>query len=115
MPKLTARSRILTASRWRASALRRFESSTPGIARWSGGMIDGACDNGAREGAPSDFIDTGDQRPRGFSELTLDRLPPIPRHGRGAYSAAALLPVSGTATRVFRSLMRVALPVRLRR
>ena len=58
----TARSRILIASLSRSARRERFESSTPRMARSPGGMMHGARDNGAREGAPSHFIDTGDQR-----------------------------------------------------
>ena len=47
------------------------------MARTSGRHDDGACDNGAREGAPSDFVDTGDQRTGRLPEITLDRRPPI--------------------------------------
>ena len=113
MPKLTARSRIFTASRSRSSARELLRVVDAGNGAHVGRHDHGTCDNGARERAPSDFIDSGDQRPSGLAKLSLDRLPPIPRPRlRSAYSAA---PVSGTATRTFFSLMRVALPVRLRR
>src|ERR671923_269836 len=35
----------------------------------------GTSDNGAREGAPSDFVDSGDQRTMLCAEITLDRAP----------------------------------------
>jgi hypothetical protein len=38
---------------------------------------DGACDNGAREGAPSDFIDTGEQWTMRGAQLALDPAPPL--------------------------------------
>src|SRR5690348_1147901 len=89
---------------------------------------DGARDNGTRERAPSDFIDAGDQWTDGPAKVPLDGAPAIAprrwckraiarvrlvgaRHDRPGYSAVEL-PVSGTATRTFFSLMRVALPVR---
>src|SRR5206468_1455728 len=35
----------------------------------------GTCDNGAREGTPSNFIDSSDQRTMLDAEITLDRAP----------------------------------------
>ena len=79
-----------------------------------GGHHDGTCDDGARQGAPSDLIDPGEQRTARLAQIPLERAPAA-RHARGepsaAYSAAGA-PVWGTDTFALRSLMRVALPVR---
>ena len=77
---------------------------------------DGACDDGARERAPSDFIDPGEQRSARLPERLLDAAPASARDGHGrvaeCYFAAPAV-VRGAIA--FISLMRVALPVRWRR
>ena len=90
MPKHTARSRILTDKALTLGGGELLGVVHAGDGAHVGRHDDGTCDDGARERAPSDFIDSGDQRPDGFAELALDRLPPIPRHGPArSYSADA--------------------------
>ena len=91
-----------------------------------GGHDDGACDDGAREGAPSNLIDSGEQRTMRGAQLALDTAPPLSpvSHARN-YVAAGMNPtvsfqlsgvvVSGMATRTFFSRMRVAFPASERR
>src|SRR5215211_1727084 len=50
IPMLTARWRIFTANRVRASGVSRFESSTPAIARTSGGMMTAQATTGPARG-----------------------------------------------------------------
>jgi hypothetical protein len=65
---------------------------------------DGACDNGARERAPSDFIHSSEKEAASGAKFTL--------HGAPPHQALAACAVAGLT---LRSLIRVALPVSARR
>src|SRR6476660_5973620 len=71
MPTDTAVSRIFAARRSRSPAVSFLESSTPRIARWSGGITSAQ--------ATTDFVDAGDEGTLQRAELALDRSPAI-RH-----------------------------------
>ena len=73
----------------------------------------GTNDDGARQGAPSDFIYSSDVPIPLGPQVALDCAPA--RHGRPGYSAASAAPDSGTFTRTRFSLMRAPLPASPRR
>lgn len=74
---------------------------------------DRACDNGAREGAPSNFINSGEQRPELCPGRPLDRAPAPHEQSRGERWAVRVYALGARTT--LRSLMRAALPVTSRR
>jgi hypothetical protein len=83
-----------------------FRVGNPGDGTGAGGHDDHTCDNGAREGAPSDFVCPGYELKPFKPERLLDVRP-------ARYSPASGVPVSGTRT-LF-SLMRAPLPASPRR
>src|SRR6185437_14307566 len=81
-PMLTARWRILVASRSRSAPLSCLESSTPGMARWSGGMTTAHATTGPASG------------PRPTSSTPAMKGPTMPRSSRsiGFHRSRAMAP-----------------------
>ena len=139
----SAFSRILTARRLRSAAVSILESSTPRIARMSGGMITAHATTGPASGPRPTSSTPASRGPRSLRRSLSMLVQRFRRYGARPLGEdsfeplsvalpaptvrmlAALLPavadgvpyasVPGVGTRTFLSLMRVALPVRWRR